>query len=259
MPYLQELNTPQINEAIALAVDKHVPATVTIQCDGRWVTYHSRFLQVRGTHILVEYPFSDEDQAPHEFSPAEKISLTFKLKHYKHIASATIAGASPWVLEDGSSIQALDLCCPTKMQRAQRRAYLRVDIPDNRIVRVSFWHGGSVAEPSDGQGDQPIWSGRVTNLSAGGVQVAVDPDVAEQLEPGDFLGVHISFGAGDGSVQADAQFRHTELADGRALLGLQFVGLEQTQRGQQTLLAISRRVAEYRKQAERRAWRAQAS
>jgi c-di-GMP-binding flagellar brake protein YcgR len=163
------------------------------------------------------------------------------------------------MLDDGTSVQALDLCCPTKMQRAQRRAYLRVDIPDNRIVRVSFWHGGSGAEPDAGQPDKPIWTGRVRNLSAGGVQVAVEPAVAEQLESGDFLGVHISFGAGDGAVQADAQFRHTEIADGQALLGLQFVGLEQTQRGQQTLLSISRRVAEYRKQAERRAWRAQAS
>ncbi len=251
MPYLQELSTPQIDEAITAACDKHVPLTVTIRDSGRWITLRSRFLRVDQGHILIEYPQVEEGQPPHEFAPADKIGITFKLKHYKHITMVTTVGPRTMKLPDGTDAHVLCVCCPLKMHRAQRRAYLRVDIPPNRVVRVSFWQGGVEAEPTGGPEDDPVWSGRVSNLSAGGFQVVADAALAETLETGDFIGVHISFGAGSDWVRADAQFRHVQVTGESCLLGFQFVGLEQTPQGRKTLTSISQTVAELRRDAER--------
>jgi c-di-GMP-binding flagellar brake protein YcgR len=139
------------------------------------------------------------------------------------------------------------------MQRLQRRAYLRVDVPACRIVRASYWIGGRAAEPAGTTVDCPVWSGQVTNISAGGFQLAADANAAEALEVGDTVGVRLIFGAGRESVYADAQYRHHERTlDGHVLMGFQFMGLDQTTEGRAALRIVSEAVNEFQRLAPRR-------
>jgi c-di-GMP-binding flagellar brake protein YcgR len=252
MARLQELDLGQINDALQAAVEKVVPLTVTVRHEGRWVTLRSRFVAVRGNDLLIEMPHEFETETPWEFAPADRLSLSFKLKHYKHLASATVTGIEQMEMVEGLTVPVLCLCAPTKMQRAQRRAYLRADVPDGRIVRASFWLGGVEAEPDGSESDSPVWSGLVGNVSAGGVQIRAHVDVADAVDVGETVGMHVNFGPGQGSIRADAQFRHAEPTDGEdVLMGFQFLGLEASDEGKETLMQIARKVSELRSESTR--------
>ncbi|MFW6062190.1 MAG: PilZ domain-containing protein, partial [Planctomycetota bacterium] len=156
----------------------------------------------------------------------------------------------PLTLDDGTPVSALSVICPTKMQRAQRRLYLRADVPAGRVVRAAFWLGGVEAEPRLDTPETPVWSGRVSNISAGGVQISAEAALGDLFDTGDVFGMHVSFGPGEGAVHTEAQFRHAEWNGQRVLLGFQFVGLEHTPEGRKSLQFIGRRVGQFRRETE---------
>lgn len=251
MPLLQELETAQIDEALVGAAERQVPLTVTIRDGETWVNLHSRALSFEGGYLLVEHPREGDDAAWREFAPGCKIGLSFKLKHYKHLSSATVKGPAQYKLDDGTSIGVLSICCPLHMQRVQRRAYLRADVPEGKIVRASFWRGSKESEPAGPNPETPVWSGRVGNLSAGGFQLIGGSDLQAALEEGDMVGVRISFGAGDLTLYADAMFRHLDdEGPDQCLLGFQFMGLDQTSQGRQSLKQIFYKVSEFLRSKE---------
>jgi c-di-GMP-binding flagellar brake protein YcgR len=246
MSILKELDVEQINELIGEAVEKQIPAMVTVGSENQWENLHTRVLSVRGSHLLLEFPVADEGHAPWEFVPAERIGINFKLRHHKHIFSATVVGLDEVLIEGDVRVPALVVVLPTRMQRLGRRAFNRVDVPENRIVRVSFWLGGRDAEPTANMPENPVWTGLVNNLSAGGLQIEVDQKVTHIVEPGDVLGVRISFGAAENTIYADALFRHAQPAqEGKVYMGLQFLGLTESPQGLATLQFISSKVNEF--------------
>ncbi|MCK4600901.1 MAG: PilZ domain-containing protein [Phycisphaerae bacterium] len=250
MSYIYELSNEQINEAVSMAAQKHVPVSITVRAKSRWVNYHSRAIVIHEGHFWIELPITEASVAPHEFAPAEKVGLSFKLKHHKHIFTGTVASLRTFELADGAEAPVIAVCVPTQMYRLQRRAYERVEVPSNRIVRASFWLGGCQAEPAGTSAESPVWSGRTMNISAGGFQVRTDRDAAKSLEPGDIVGVRLGFGAEMETVYADAQFRHTEPAGESVLLGFQFLGLGQTDVGKKALTLIVAKVTEFQHTAQ---------
>ena len=89
---------------------------------------------ITGKGLLVEIPPVEADVPPHEFVPAEKLGVSFKLKHHKHIFTATVSGFQDFPLDDGGTMKTLALCLPVRMQRLQRRMFYRVDVPPNRVA-----------------------------------------------------------------------------------------------------------------------------
>jgi len=247
MAVLQELSADQIDELIGMAVARTVPLIITIRTEASWDNLHSRMLAVRGTHLLVELPCVDPKAAPHEFVPSERVGMSFKLKHYKHLFTATVVGQERIKLPDGTEAPALAVVLPSRMQRLQRRAFIRADVPPNRIVRASFWMGGCDCEPAGTSPQRPVWSGRVTNISAGGFQLATEPQAAEGLESGDPVGVRLVFGTDGQAIYADAQFRYAQMDRDRALLGFQFIGLTETPEGRAALQMISANVSAFQR------------
>jgi len=248
MPTLQHLDNRQIDEAILAASQRQVPVTITVRKDGGWANLRSRLLATRDGHLWLAIPTGDDGTGWHEFHPADKAGVSFKLRHHKHIFTGTVACVDEADLPDGSRERVLQVCSPTRMQRLQRRAFQRVDVPPNRIVRVSLWIGGRQSEPVGGGAEQPIWTGRVLNLSAGGFQAICDDEAAAALDVGETVGVRLRFGAEEAVVYADAQYRHHQPGSEGSCLGFQFVGLGQTPEGRQALQAITLKTAQYQRE-----------
>ncbi len=227
MPVLQELSAKQIDEVIRTATERTIPTIITISTDDSWMNLHSRVLAVRGAHLLLELPGLEAGQPPHEFAPAERIGVSLKLKHHKHIFAGTVVGQERLSLEDGT------------------------EVPDNRIVRASFWLGGCNAEPAGTSPEHLVWSGRVINLSAGGFQVNTELRAADGLEVGHTVGVRLIFGTEGQTIYADAQFRHLEFKEGHALMGFQFIGLTETQEGRVVLQILSGKVSDFQRAASK--------
>lgn len=252
MTALRELDGRQISEVIQEAVDRHIPVTVTIRRGKAWTNLRSRAIAIQKGHLWIEQPLAEGVVAPREFAPAEKLGLAFKLKHYKYIFTATVAGMERFRLDDGVCVLVLSVCIPSRMQRLQRRAFFREDVPEGCIVRASFWLGGREDEPAGTTPDRPVWCGRVINLSAGGFQVRTTAGPIDVLDVGDIVGVHLAFGTAEESFCADAQFRHSKQDGRETLLGFQFMGLAQTPAGRAALQLINAKLSEYHRLAEPR-------
>ncbi|MCJ7543924.1 MAG: PilZ domain-containing protein [Phycisphaerae bacterium] len=247
MSAIQELGNQQINEVMTVAVDRRAPVILTVQRGRNWRTTSAKALALRDVHLLLEL---NGEEADRQFIPAEKVGMSMKIKHHKHIFTATVVG-----VERGEAGDVLVVCRPSRMQRLQRRAYARSEVPPNRIVRASFWLGGRTAEPVGGLPTTPVWSGRVVNLSAGGFQLHTDAAAAGDVEAGDAVRTRIVFGMGEQAVYADAEVRHAELSSARAMIGFRFVALDQTHEGRTALQLIASKVSEYERttRAERMA------
>jgi len=252
------LDSRQIDQAIKDAVERRIPAALTVRRDGRWVTLHAQFLAQREGHLLLELPASPEGSPP-PFEPADKVGLTFKLKHHKHICSVTTAGVQRVRFDDGRELPVLSAWVPTRLQRLQRRAFERVDVPANRVVRASFWLGTHQDEPTGGSADRCVWVGRVANLSAGGFRLLAEAPTAEALDVGDTVGLRLSFAVAEEAVYADAQIRHVETDAGSAVLGFQFIGLDQTAKGKRAMELLAAKIAEYQRAADQASRRRSAS
>jgi len=252
MTALRELSFEQVGQTVREAIDREVPVTLTVRTDCGWANARSRMISVEGDHLLLSTP-EDPDGAPvSAMESAARLGMSFKLKHYKYVSTVTIAGRRAG---DGGARELLLVCFPTNMLRMQRRAYERVSVPANRIVRASVWLSGRDAEPSVTSPECPVWSGTVTNLSAGGFQLRTTQEATRFLEVGDVVGIRIVFGAADETVYADAQFRHWEPGEGDgapALMGFQFIGLAQSHEGLEVIQFLNRKIREFQ-HAERRA------
>ena len=248
MSVLQDLNPAQMSESLVGACDKQVPMTVvTIRRQEAWLNLRSRFLTIDRTRLIFEAPTVEKAASPFDdILPAEKVGVSFKYKHHKHLFSTTVLNLEDYAGPAGS-VRAMILGCPTTMQRIQRRAFYRVMVPPNRIVRASFWLGNCLAEPAGTSPTHPVWSGSVEDISAGGFQVRARDDAAMGLDVGDMVGLRMTFGVGTGGVSANAQFRHCKNDANGALLGFQFVGLGQTDETKDALRVIIGKVSEYQR------------
>ena len=251
MTTLRELSYEQIGQTVRDAIEREVPVTLTVRTDCGWTNARSRMVSVEGDHLLLSMPEDADGAVAGGMEAATKVGLSFKLKHYKYVSTVTVAGRQAG---DGGEGELLSACFPTTMLRMQRRAYERVPVPANRIVRASVWLSGRDAEPSVTSPEHPVWSGTVTNLSAGGFQLRTTQEATRFLEVGDVVGVRVVFGAADETVYADAQFRHWEPGDGDgapALMGFQFIGLAQSHEGLEVIQFLNRKIREFQN-AERR-------
>lgn len=243
---LQELDIRQIREVISEAANRRVPAAMTFRDAGRWIQLQSRIIATDVERILLEIP-TDGDGTPYEFSPADRVGAAFKLKHHKYICMVTVAGPQTLALDDGSGIQVLAICWPNQMQRIQRRAFFRAQVPGSCLVRVSFWLGGREAEPDGTTPERPVFTGRVTNISAGGFELRTADSLPPIIEGGYLVGVRISFGPGGDGLFADARIRHIVPEDDQSVVGLQFVGLEQTDEGRDAIRLIGTKSSEFQR------------
>lgn len=245
MAVLEDLGPREINEVISSAADKATPVTVTLRIQGKWANLRSRIMQRQGQYVLIDPPVTEGGMGcPIAIGLALGISL--KLKHHKYVFQAVVAGARP---SDEGTLLALEF--PARMQRLQRRAYLRADVPNGFIVRASFWLGDRGSEPCGTSPDRPVWSGRIMNLSAGGFLARTSDTSSRSVDEGDLVGVRLLFGTGDEAIFADGQVRHVEGQDEQTILGFQFIGMEQTEEGRRSLQAISGHTSEFQRIAYR--------
>jgi len=245
MTIVQQLSVRQIHECLDEAVRREVPVCLTCRTGTQWHNLHTRILHSTPEAVWLEYPAAD-GPVP-EITQGIEVGLSFKLKHHKHIFNATVQAVEELGLAGAAAVRAIGVAAPQRLQRVQRRAYHRVDVPRNRSVLATFWSGGLPA--ATGEGGAPLnWEGWVTNISAGGFQVRIGGQNAPDFEVGDLVGVRIDLGQEYKEVLADARFRQQHMDErGVTYQGFQFVGLNETSQGREMLRRIAVIVCEFQR------------
>lgn len=223
MAFLQELAPGEIQEVIDLLAEQTLVVALTVRHQGRWVTFRARVIAQCNGVVWVEKPKTDHLPTPYEFDVGGQVGVSFSMAHRKYVFSAKTLGHEVYSLDEQESSTALTLGVPSVMQKVERRLHDRLDLSIDRVTRASFWLGGWEAHPEEASVAAPVWSGRILNVSTGGVLVRTGYEAAKYVEVGDILGVHITFGGSEESVFVDAQLRHCARDGEMALVGLQFV------------------------------------
>jgi len=232
---------------IAEAADRRTPVVLTRHDGSGWRTYKSRFVGCSEVdrQLYVEQPAAAEAEPGPSLVCGELVGVAFRRGHKKCLFN-TVVRTMP-APQPGSPIPAgaLAVGWPDDMQELQRRVYQRACPPPDRPIKVRFRSAGS---HSSGDRDRV---GIMDNLSAGGMRVRCADDGGFQT--GDDLKVAFALGRRGPEFVLEATFRHCEpRPDGSCSLGFQFVGLETSRQGQETLVRLSRMVTDFQRAALRR-------
>ncbi len=262
MSTAQVLVQEQLAQILENSIDRRDRLVLTHNSPQGWRTFSSQFLG-RGpssddrldsrSHqqvILVKTPVPREGCSSQLPEPGDTVGVTFRFGHKKCMFSAILES----IQGDGYSGMTA-LRWPDQLQQLKRRAYERARPPKDVIIAVRFWRegfaGGQAASGTDASSGRTmegrtVYHGQLEDLSAGGMRVRVaNPDHIQ-------LGVAYRFvlapRPGKPALILDALARHREAAEhGRASAGFQFVGMETTPQGRQTLDRLVRLVHQFQR------------
>lgn len=247
MPTIEELSQRQILDSLGEAMHKHVPLVLSHRQGEVWVSSHSQILRVLRDRLYLGFP-QTQSEPPPAFEASMLVGASFKIRHHKHIFNVALQGISDLAI-DGHQTKVLCLNLPADMQRVQRRAFERAEVPRNRSVLATFCQGSL-----PGQAPRTVtWEGWVIDISAGGFQVRLPAHGSPQLEGGDIVEVRLDMGQEYQPIQAKAQFRHAVTDEcGAMRMGFQFVGLNESRHGRETLSRLGDIASDFARLAERR-------
>lgn len=208
------------------AAERRILLAASLSLDGRWSNLRAQFYRYDSAQRIAQitFPIAAEGAAPAEIPSGEKIGISFRRGHKKCIFVGQVVMRKVETDPDGGVMDTLLLRVSEGMRELQRRVYRRVTVPHDRFIAVKVWEGGT---PSAEQPCWPLCSGRLGNISVGGLLLEIRADQNPRLTVGDHVGVEITANVGRPALLVEAQYRHCcLLAPDRLGLGLQFIGLE---------------------------------
>ena len=130
----------------------------------------------------------------------------------------------------------------------QRRGDVRVKVPGSLNVEVLFWHRGYRDDSTEVPAEN-YWQGRLVDLSANGMQIAVPLEQSANFRRGQLVGLQFTPMPYQKPIMIEGQVKHVERTEeGTELhLGIQALGLEATSQGREKLRKIISILEEYNK------------
>jgi len=236
--------TTDQSAVLSWAAEKQVEIVLTQPSGGDWASYRSKCVKYdRVSHLLyITSPDPSNHLAEAGLSPTADIGLAFRRGHKKCLFVTRLAGDAPAGAPDAGTIAIEE---PEEVRAIQRRAYQRVIVPSHRFVAVKLWEGGI---PSRGELCYPLCSGRLANVSVGGVMLDIRADQNPRLQVGDLVGIEITRRPGAKPLLVEGHYRHCVMHNEERLgLGFQFIGLEHTVPGRSSLDEVAEFVSAVRR------------
>lgn len=231
----------EVDNVLAAAIRQRLALTVTIEHQNQWMSFRSRIVTLVEGLLLFEVPSTGPGLEVGEVLLGRTCMLSFRFQSFRYFFNALLGEGGKWPLQDGSEIPVLSVALPRRLDRLERRAFERIDVPSRQMVRATVWSCPS---------RRPAWSGKVTNLSAGGLQMRTSRTATDFFEPGDNLNVLIWFASDDEPVPVEAYYRHGTCDGEMALLGLEFASFYSTPEGRQVYETLLAKIDEYRPAAK---------
>lgn len=219
------------------AIARHLPLSLTTCQEQTWQVYKTYFLAHHANRLLISMPVPDTEGCHIEPAPGQEIALTFKKGYYKHIFISRVLSREEHTHEDGSLCPALAILIPDRIERIQRRAYNRAEVPDMMRIPVHF----SLLE-DDNEGSDYVYEGLLQDVSAGGLGVRSSDPRINQCQAGQQFQLNFMPPIDQLPIEIFVRLRHitppTEQAEHD--LGFQVVGLEISEEGRAMLRRLGR-------------------
>jgi len=239
------ITTNERNQVLEDSIRQQRPLVLTHNGPEGWRTFRSEFVSgSAASHLIkVSQPVFEETAGFWLVGPGETLGVTFRTGHKKCVFGTVVEPH-----DDHATESVVTLRWPDHLQQIQRRLFERAQPPQGAVIPVRLWQECSSAAP--GQDVRTIRHGQLEDLSAGGMRVKVHD--AGEFHAGRTYRCVFTPRAGGPSIVVDALPRHRQAADqGRASIGLQFVGLEATPEGRRVLARIARTVSQFQRARSR--------
>jgi len=251
-------------EAVLIwAASKRVPVMVSLEQEGCWQNVRTQLVEFDAGEKLLKLEMTPAAgpggdgiavaPAAVQVAPGQLVGMTFRRGHKKCVFVTRVVvlqnaeGSDP-----ASATQVLVLRAPRDVRELQRRSYQRITLPPDQFVAVRLWQGGL---PSKDQTVGPSCSGRVGNISLGGILVDIRKEHNPRLAVGENVGVEITPRPGGAPLLVEGQYRHCVITgEDRLGLGVQFLGMERERPGCSTLADVNAFIGDVRRFATRGDW-----
>ena len=225
----QILKGKKIKKTLELVVARRAAAVMTHIAAGKWKTTNVNFTVGSGNAIHMSID-NNESQGPINMQVDQPVGISFEHESERYIFETMVIGFEPTVNQNQTG--EILFLIPEKMEKMGRRAYLRQDVPDTLKVKVLFWHRGYNDDCTEVPSEN-YWQGRLVNLSAGGVRLAIALDQAPNFKIGQIVGLQFTPMPYEKPITLEGQVKHFEnTEDSRELvLGVHALGLEANSQG----------------------------
>jgi len=243
------------DEIVQAAIDKSVLCVVTYGAAEGWKTLKAKMVEGAPDDRLVLCAESREaTNLGGELFAGQRLGISFRRGHKKCMFASLVLDQR--AIGDGESagdVKAvrIEAQWPQLLQELQRRVYYRV-CPPGRKVRVRFWGGGVSARAGENADNVKAYTGTLLDVSAGGMRIYTTDVAPDTFTEGEPIGCSFVPKPRAETIVLDAVFRHFQREDdGQFSVGLQFVGLETTERGRGILASLAGVVTDYQREQAR--------
>jgi len=229
-------------------VENRIPIVMSYLANQRWRVVRVLPVGLEDNRFVVK--ISPQKKAhPVNVQTGQSVGISFRYGYGngydKFIFGATVAGFES---STSQGVDAIVLAVPEQIELVQRRSYLRVEVPKSLDVKVQLRHryytsGRGLATAEVHQN----WRGTLVDISAGGMQIAIDAAQTSDFKKGQSLGLRFTPMPYETPLMFSAQVRNIlPTADDRSVcLGLQMVGLEASPEGRLILQRLCCIVDQY--------------
>ena len=237
MAQKEEIQPFEFTEFLADACEKKKPVIASAINEGKW-----QRIEFTVNGIFPDCIAFSSTHADCEYLKAElPIGICIHLDHFKYLFDTTIHS----VKQQGQFWQVF-MDMPDRVERVQRRMYHRHPVPDSMKVKVQFWHRGYLSGETEDTPEEIYWQGQLLNLSAGGAQFEIESGYKNHFKMGQLLGIQFTPISYQMPLLLESHVRYLkETSSGLIKIGVEFLGLEASSEGRETLNRILDVISEY--------------
>jgi hypothetical protein len=229
---------------------ENIPLFMSAFRSGRWQVNRVQVLDVRTDSFDIKVSPRKKNQLI-QINTDQSVGISFQHEYGQGtfiFNTRVVALKSSIVEENQNEILVLEM--PQQMELVQKQNFRRVQVPACMDVQVALWHKNVPQGKASDNSIQVLngFKGKLIDISAGGLQVAVNRSQGPAFEKEQFIHLEFIPSANETPLKFNAYVRQI-LPDADSdcvLLGLQMVGLEASAEGRMVLQRICNVVHEYR-------------
>ncbi len=224
-------------------IDGKTPAIMTYLSKGKWHVAKVLPTNLGANRLAVEVIMGEKPK-PINIEIEQPVGISIKYGYGKFVFDTTVISLEPAKEAAGGGTMILAL--PERVEIIQRRSYFRVSVPKSLKVNVMLWHR-CCTDGNRRTSPERYWQGKLIDISAGGLQIAVDSSLQPDFRERQFVGLRFTPMPYETPLMSSAQVRTIlPTPDGKTVcFGLQLVGLEASSEGRSVLQRICSVVEQY--------------
>ncbi len=186
-----------------------------------------------------------KDPHPVNISLGQCVGMSVKYNFGKILFETKVIDLEPSLNPEEGGIVVLEL--PNRIEAVDRRSYYRIPIPKNISVKAKITHAAESFLAKNSKNTGRSITGNMVDISAGGLQVAVDAKQCRDFKQGQTVTIGFIPMENEETIELNAQIRSIlpTANENDVCLGLQMIGLESTRQGRDKLRKLVRVVETY--------------